>query len=81
MNVVDYNATIPKNVFRIIKEAGMKQCAVAEKAGYTKQQFNDMLNGRRVIKAKDILALSHALGVSPNDLFMEHEKQKEKDAS
>lgn len=79
MNMVSYNATIPENVFRIIKESGMKQCAVAEKAGYTKQQFNDMLNGRRVIKAMDILALSHALGVSPNDLFMEQGKQKQKE--
>ncbi|KAF5063585.1 hypothetical protein DSECCO2_293050 [anaerobic digester metagenome] len=76
MNVKENNATIPQNIFRIIKETGMKQCAVAEKAGYTKQQFNDMLNGRRVIKAKDILALSHALGVSPNDLFLKVCKEK-----
>ena len=58
-----------EKIERIIKEKGIKQYAVANKAGYTKQQFNDMLNGRKIIKAIDILAIAKALEVSPNDLY------------
>lgn len=63
------NSVVPENIERIIKEKGIKQYAVANKAGYTKQQFNDMLNGRKIIKAIDILAIAKALEVSPNDLY------------
>ena len=54
---------------KIIKEKGMKQCAVAERVGVTNQMFSDMLNGRRLIKPCDIVAISKALDVTPNDLF------------
>ena len=47
----------------------MKQCAVAERVGVTNQMFSDMLNGRRLIKPCDIVAISKALDVTPNDLF------------
>lgn len=63
------NSVVPENIERIIREKGIKQCAVAEKAGYSKQQFNDMLNGRKIIKAVDILTIAQALGVFPNDLY------------
>ena len=63
------NSVVPENIERIIKEKGIKQYAVANRAGYTKQQFNDMLNGRKIIKAIDILAIAKALEVSPNDLY------------
>lgn len=56
---------------RIIKAKGMKQCAVAERVGVSNQMFSDMLNGRRLIKPCDIVAISKALDVTPNDLFME----------
>ena len=63
------NSVVPENIERNNKEKGIKQYAVANKAGYTKQQFNDMLNGRKIIKAIDILAIAKALEVSPNDLY------------
>ncbi len=69
MRMTNNNSVVPKNIERIIKEKGIKQYAVANKAGYTKQQFNDMLNGRKIIKAIDILAIAKALEVSPNDLY------------
>ena len=40
-------AVIP-NIRRIINERGLKQYVVAEKAGYSKQQFSAMLTGRRL---------------------------------
>lgn len=57
------------NVRQIINERGLKQCAIAEKAGYSKQQFNSMLNGRRQITDEDILKIIIALDVDANALF------------
>ncbi len=72
------NSVVPENIERVIREKGIKQCAIAKKAGYSKQQFSDMMNGRKIIKAIDILIIANALGVTPNDLYGISE---EKDAS
>lgn len=69
MSIANMNATVPIAVNQIINERGLKQCAVAERAGISNQMLSDMLNGRRLIKARDVLALADALGVTPNDLF------------
>ncbi len=61
-------AVIP-NIRKIINERGLKQCAVAEKAGYTKQQFNAMLTGRKLITDIDISKIIIALDVDANTLF------------
>lgn len=53
----------------IIQERGLKQNAVAYKAGYSKQMFNYMLNNHRGIKDIDVLRIADALGVTPNELF------------
>lgn len=63
--------TVIQNIERIIAEHGLKKKYVAAKAGYSPQQFSEMLRGKRVIKAEDISLLSHALEVSPNELFSE----------
>ncbi|MCL2350594.1 MAG: helix-turn-helix domain-containing protein [Defluviitaleaceae bacterium] len=57
------------NVKRIIAERGLKQGAVAKKAGYTEKAFSNMLNGRKIISALDIVKISAVLGVTPNDLL------------
>ena len=69
MSITTMNATIPVAVARIIEERGLKQRAVAKRAGMSDQTLSDMLNGRRLIKAKDILALADALEVTPNERF------------
>lgn len=53
----------------IIEREGLKQCAVARKAGYSAQMFNAMLNGRKQIKDTDIANIATALNVTPNELF------------
>lgn len=70
MSIAECNATVPKNLSRIIKERGLKQSAVAQWAGFTSQQFTDMLNGRKLIKPCDAAALANALGVNIGDLFV-----------
>lgn len=52
-----------------IREKGMLQKAVAKRAGFSEQQFSDMLNGRKLILACHVPAIASALGVTPNDLF------------
>ncbi len=60
---------IAKNVKRLIKEKGMLQKAIATKAGYNIQIFNNMLNGRKKITDYDIISIANALEVEPNELF------------
>lgn len=60
---------IAQNVKKIIKSRGLKQQAVAEKAGYNKQKFSRMMNDRKIIECSDILRLCSALEVTPNELF------------
>ena len=69
MSIAECNSTVPRNLYRIIKERGLKQSAIARWAGYSDQQFTNMLNGRKIIKPCDILAISNAIGVDIGDLF------------
>lgn len=69
MNIANFNFPVADNIERIIKERGLKQCAVASKAGFKKQPFSDMLNGRRLIKTSDVIIIAKVLGVSINELY------------
>ncbi len=69
MNIKNCNYPVDIRISQIINRSGLKQCAVAERAGYKVQTLNDMMNGRRLIKPHDIVKLAQVLGVSPNDLF------------
>ena len=63
------NERMTENIKSLIAESGMKQKAIAERAGFTEKTMTDMLNERKVIKAEFIPALCQALGVTPNRLF------------
>ena len=54
---------------KIICDKGLKHKAVAGKAGYSEQQFSDMLHGRKNIQDIDVLRIANALNVTPNELF------------
>lgn len=60
---------VSENVKKIIKERGIKQKTIAEKAGYSEKCFSAMLCGRKVIDDSDILRICCALEVTPNALF------------
>lgn len=68
-NIAGYNAEVPNNIKRILREKNLMQSDVARQAGYTKQAFCDMLQNRKIIKASDIISVSQALGVSAGELF------------
>lgn len=75
MKAKDYNIVLPGNILKIINSRGLKQGAVADRAGYSKQQFSDMLNGRKIIKPCDALSIADALGVTMNDLYAVEKKE------
>ncbi len=53
----------------IISEKGLVQKTVANRAGFTEQQFSDMLNGRKLIRAEYLPLIATALGVSLNEIY------------
>lgn len=61
------------NIRRIIKDKGLKQCAVAEKAGFSSRLFSSMLNERKFILAEYIPNIATALGVDVNELYRKEE--------
>lgn len=67
---------LTENIKRIISEKGYKQKSVAQKGGYNPKQFNNMLNGRKVIGGLDVLRIATALEVMPNDLFVSNKKAR-----
>lgn len=58
-----------ENIKIIIRNKGLKQMAVAEKAGYSYGKFSNMLNGRKLITDVDVGNIASALDVEPNDLY------------
>lgn len=75
MSISQLNAPVAARIVQIMEEKGLKQNAVAKRAGFSKQQFSDMLNGRRLIKVSELPILAKALEVSPNALFSDDENQ------
>lgn len=58
-----------ENIKRIIRYKCLKQNAIAERAGYTHQSFNNMLNGRKLVTDVDVMKISRVLEVEPNELY------------
>lgn len=61
--------TVESNIYKIMSDKKMKQSAVATAAGFTPREFNQILRGRRILRAKFIPQICEALGCEPNDLF------------
>ena len=74
MKSITYEEIID-NIKRLIDEKGMKQCVVAERAGFSKQEFSNLVNERRkLLRVEHILPIANALGVEPNDLYGVHRR-------
>lgn len=56
-------------IYEVISAKNMCQAAVARAAGYAPKKFNDMLRGRALITADDVVPICSALGVDANELF------------
>lgn len=62
------------NIREIIRDKCLKQSAVAEKAGFTPNQFSSMLYERKIILAEYIPSIACALGVTVNELYKKGEE-------
>ena len=69
MTISECNSPVAENIQQIIRENGLKQTYIAEKAGYTEQTLSNMLVGRKVIKVRDVIRICMALGVDANTLY------------
>lgn len=63
------NVPFDDGISKIIQEKGFKQVYVAKQAGFTSQGLSDMLNGRKLIKACDIVLIAKVLGVKMDDIY------------
>ena len=61
---MDWDKVIRTNIRYIIKDKGFVQKAVACRAGYSKQTFNNMLTGRRMHYNTELaVAAAHSLRI------------------
>lgn len=65
---------IAENIGKYMKENGIKQTYVADKAGMTKQALSESLNGNRKLAADEYVAICTALNVS-TDKFTQIESE------
>ncbi len=71
--------TVIKNIEHIISEKGMKKCVVAERAGFSKQEFSNILNERRkLLRVEHMGPIAEALDVEINDLYRLPKEKEEK---
>lgn len=62
---------LKRNIRVAIVKSGLTQRLVAEKAGFTANQFCSMLKDRKTIKAEYIPRIAKAIGVEIIQLFNE----------
>lgn len=68
MHIATYE-DITCNIKRIIDEKGMKQGVVAERAGFTPQEFSNIMNERRkLLRIEHLCPIACAMGVDVNAL-------------
>ena len=72
LDITSSNSIVAIRLKEAITEKGLKQTSIANRAGYTAQELNDMLNGRRIMHAADIssiLKVIREFGIDANYLF------------
>lgn len=70
MCIETYNGSqLARNIKNIMADKGLKQKAVAHRAGFDEKEFSAMLNNRKIIKVDEIVDIANALGVTPNELY------------
>ncbi len=61
--------SVAAGIERIIRDKGFVQGAIAARAGFSDQQFCDMLKGRKIIRADYLVPIAKALGVSVQEIY------------
>lgn len=52
-----------------MKAKGLKQKTIAEKAGFTENQFSQIINDKRSISADELEIICNAIGTTPNEIY------------
>ena len=65
--------TVAEKIKQDIRKKGLKQYAVADRAGIDRQLFYQLLNGRRKFDISYLAPICKALGTSPNE-YLEWEE-------
>ena len=60
---------VANRIRQLMAQKGLLQKFVANAAGFSNQQFSDMLNGRKIIRVEYLPQIAQALGVEIADLF------------
>ena len=63
------SGSVAAGIDKIMKDNGYIQKVIAQKAGFTDQQFSDMLCGRKVIRADYLVPIAKAMRVSVQDIY------------
>lgn len=70
LDIQTSNSVVADNLKFYIDNRSLKQSVIARKAGFSPQEFSDMLNGRRLMRAIDIANIINVLdNIDANDLF------------
>lgn len=69
MDMKEANEPVAMRISTLLEEKGLKQNVIAKRSGFTPQSFNNMLQGRKLIRACDISTIADAIGVDVNELF------------
>ena len=72
LDIASSNSVVAVQLKKLIDQKGLKQAAIASRAGFSAQELNDMLNGRRIMRAADIASLIDVVkdfGADANYLF------------
>lgn len=57
------------NIKEIISKKGVKQTFVAERAGFTKQELSNILNGHKLLRIEHLPRIAEALDVEISNLY------------
>lgn len=61
--------TVEDQIYAMMKQNGVKQATVARALEMAPQQLNEILKGRRPLRARHILPICKTIGCEPNELF------------
>lgn len=61
--------SVAAGIEAIIREKGFVRASIAGKAGFSDQQFCDMLKGRKIIRADFMVPIAKAMGVSVQEIY------------
>ncbi len=65
------NEIIGQNILTILNKKSLTQAALAEKLGWTRQEVNKIVHGRKNVTAQELKKISDALNVSMEELVKE----------